>query len=133
MSKVQASQTQVAWALLSEASAAARLEVHRLSHLATRGMKVIEESEERDSIYQVAGDILMAIPPRMEALERHLDRLAYALSVAGTDHLRDRLPLSDRAQVDEATHQSRPFTPAEVSRSTARVATRFLIDSARNT
>ncbi len=93
-------------------------------------MTVIEDSEARDHIYQIAGDILLAFPRRMESLERNLDRLSYALSVLGTDHLRERLPMSDRAVVDEATHRSRPFTDSEFSRTTARVAARFLIETA---
>lgn len=125
----QASQTQVAWALLSEAGAAARLEVHRLQHLATRVMNLIEDSEARDEIYQVAGDILLVAPRRLQALESHLDRLSYALSVLGTDHLRERLPMSDRTMVDDATHRARPFAPSDVARSTARVAVRFLRES----
>lgn len=127
MSK-QASETQVAWALLSEATTAARLEVHRLRHLVARGMQIVDASDERDHIYQVAGDLLMTVPQRMDTLERHLDRLSYALSVLGADHLRDRLPMSDRALVDEATHKARPFTPAEIPRSAARVSHRFLAE-----
>lgn len=105
----------MSWALLAEACAAARLEVHRLRHLVTRGMDVIEDSEERDHIYQVAGDILMVAPRRMDVLEGHLDRLSYALSVLGAEELRDQVSLSDRALVDDATHKS-----------AARVAARFL-------
>lgn len=115
----QAGQTQVAWALLSEATAAARLEAHRLRHLVHRGMTLVDESPEKDHIYQVAGDLMMAVPRRLEALETHLDRLSYSLSVLGTDHLRERLPMSDRVLVDEAAHKSRPF-------SASRVADRFL-------
>jgi hypothetical protein len=116
----------VAWALLSEATSAARLETHRLRHLATRGTQLINESKARDHIHQVAGDLILSVPRRLEALETHLDRLSYALSVLGTDHLRERLPMSDRALVDEATHRAKPFSTAIVQRTTMRVADRYL-------
>ena len=126
MSDKSAGQTQVAWALLSEAASAARLEVHRIRHLTSRANKLVDDSEAKDHIYQVAGDLILTFPRRLEALETHLDRLSYALSVLGTDHLRDRLPMSDRALVDESTHKARPFTSPSLPRSTSRVARRYL-------
>jgi len=115
----QAGQTQVAWALLTEANAAARLEAHRIRHMTNRVLAMVEQSSAKEHIYQVAGDLVLAVPRRLESLETHLDRLSYALSVLGTDHLRERLPMSDRALVDEATHKGRPF-------SASRVAARYL-------
>ena len=122
----QAGQTQVAWALLSEATASARLEVHRIRHLMDRSMKLVDKSDAKDHIYQVAGDIILAAPRRLEALETDLDRLSYALSVLGVDHLRERLPMADRALVDEATHRSKPFGSPSLRSPAARVAARFL-------
>jgi hypothetical protein len=121
----QAGQTQVAWALLTEGTAQARLDAHRLRHLVTRVQSLVEQSDHKDQVYAVAGDILQLVPRRLDALETSLDRTSYALSVLGTDHLRDRLPITDRAIVDDATHKARPFhTPTAPS--AARVAERYL-------
>lgn len=130
MADKTAGQTQVAWALLSEGVSSARLRVHELRHLIQRGQKIVDSSPEKDHIYQVAGDLIMAAPNKIEALETDLDRLSYALSVLGTNHLRERLPMSDRAMVDQATHRARPFTTPSLERSTSRVAYRYLLRKA---
>lgn len=122
----QSSQTQVAWALLTEAAAEARLDAHRVRHLLQRAMTLVERSEAKEHIYEVAGDILQAAPRRMDKLETTLDRLTYALAVMGTDHLRDKLPMDDRALVDDAVHKARPFTHPNLSRATSRVALAYM-------
>lgn len=94
--------TEATWALLAEGVSAARLESHRLRHLLDRWAKMVDASEDRERFYAVAGDILTAVPDRLDRLDRHLDRTNYALTRLGEDHLRDHLPLSDRYQVDEA-------------------------------
>ena len=119
----QAAQTQVSWALLSEATASARLEAHRLRHLIERGQRIVDSSAAKDHIYQVAGDLMLAVPRRLDALDTDLDRLSYALSVLGADHLRDRLPMADRALVDDATHRPKP---PGTRPSASRVAARYL-------
>lgn len=125
MSDAKTAGSKATWALLAEGVASARLEAHRLHHLMTRAMKIVEKSPERDHIYQMAGDILLSAPRRMEALERHLDRLSYTLSVIGTDHLRDLLPMDDRAVVDSATAVAGVLAP-QFKKSSQRVADQWL-------
>jgi len=121
--------SQAAWALLTEGVTAARLEAHRLRHLMTRATTLVDKSEQREHLYQVAGDIVQGIPARLEALERNLDRTSYALSVLGTDHLRDVLPMTDRKVVDDATAHARPFGGGNRPVTSAqRVADRFMRD-----
>jgi hypothetical protein len=120
-----AASSQVAWALLTEGVTSARLETHRLRHLVTRAMKIVEASPAKEHIYEVAGDILQAVPTRLEALEADLDRTAYALTVIGKDHLRDRLSLADRKVVDDATEKSKPLFGPLLNRSAKRVADRW--------
>ena len=124
----QAKQTQVAWALLTEGASSARLETHRLRHLLDRALSLVDRSKDRDHIYQVAGDLILESPRRLETLETHLDRLSYALSVLGSDHLRERLPLSDKTLVDEATHRAKPFRASSLKETASRVASRYLDD-----
>ena len=122
----QAGQTQLAWALLTEGVAQARLDAHRLRHLLSRALKLVENSPAKEHLYEAAGDMITLAPRRMDALETALDRTSYALSVLGTDHLRDRLPIEDRAIVDDATHKARPFAAPQVSDAAERVASRYL-------
>lgn len=127
MGQKNAGSSQAAWALLTEGVTAARLEAHRLRHMVTRVLKLVEESPARDHLYEVAGDIIQAAPKRLEQLETDLDRTAYALAVLGEDHLRDRLPLSDRKVVDEAIEKAKPLFGPMLNRSAAgRVADRYL-------
>lgn len=124
--KREASSSQAAWALLSEGVSAARVDAHRLRNMATRVLKLVEASPAKEHLHEVAGDLIQAVPQRIESLERHLDRTSYALAVIGEDHLRDRLPLADRKVVDEATDKARPLFGPLLDRSAARVAARFL-------
>lgn len=94
--------SQAAWALITEGVAAARVEAHRLKHLINRGMKLVEESDHTDHLHQVAGDLIQGAPRRLEKLEMDLDRTSLALSLMGQKFLEARLPLHDKAMVDEA-------------------------------
>ena len=123
-----AASSQAAWALLTEGVTAARMEAHRLRLLLTRALTLCEKSKERDHLYEVAGDVIQAVPTRLENLERDLDRTSYALSVLGSDHLRDILPLADRKVVDDATEHAKPFGGGggRTRSSANRVAERYL-------
>lgn len=125
MARKEAGSSQAAWALLTEGVTSARLEAHRLRHLVTRALKLVENSPAKEHLYEVAGDILQATPKRLEALETDLDRTAYALSVIGEDHLRDRLPLADRKIVDESVEKAKPLFGPMLNRSALRVAERW--------
>ena len=109
--------SEVAWALLTEGTTAARLEAHRIRHLVNRAMRLVENSKHKEHIYEVAGDLIKGIPQRLTALEVDLDRTSYALTVLGEDFLRSRLDLSDRTQVDEAAKDSQPFGSRRVKSS----------------
>jgi len=103
---VKTASSQAAWALLTEGVVSARVEAHRLHHLINRAVSLVENSAEKAHIKQVAGDILMGVPRRLDQLERHLDRTALALSKMGAEFLEARLPISDKTEVDEAVQPS---------------------------
>ena len=115
--------SQVAWALLTEGVASARVEAHRLRHLVVRAQKLVQDSEQREHIHQVAGDILLAVPKRLDRLEITLDRTALALSKMGESFLEARLPFSDKVQVDEAIQ---PTFGGPMRKTTDRLAQRWL-------
>lgn len=115
--------SEVAWALLMEGITEARVELHRLKHLTTRCMKLVESSARRDHLYQVAGDIIQDVPKRISRIENVLDRTALALSGMGDKFLSARLPLSDKLKVEEATL---PAFGGSLQRSSKRVARIYL-------
>ncbi len=119
--------SQVSWALLTEGVTSARVDVHRLHLMLNRVLKLVEDSKEKEHIWQVAGDLLMAAPERIEDLETSLDRTAYALTVMGGDFLRGRLSLDDKFRVDLGT-TSHPRED-KVSQAT-KVAYRYMIAGA---
>ena len=119
MSAEKNANSQATWALLTESVSSARLNAYRLSHLVQRAMSLVEKSSHKDHLYQVAGDIIQGLPERLERLEGDLDRTSYTLSRLAEDSLRDRLPLADRALVDEALHKPK-------TASASRVGARFL-------
>lgn len=96
------STSEAAWALLTEGVLASRLETHRLRRMLNRALSLVEASKQKDHFYQIAGDLIVAMPDRMDILERTLDRTSLALSMMGEDFLSSRLPVNDRNMVEEA-------------------------------
>jgi len=94
--------SQAVWALLTEGVTRARLEAHRIQHMLDRGLLMVEQSEEKDHLYQMAGDVITGMPERLNALMVALDRTSLALSKMGEDFLSSRLPLSEKNLVEEA-------------------------------
>lgn len=94
--------SQVAWSLLTEGVTSARIEVHRLQHILGRLLRMVEESEYRDRLYQYAGDAISDVPRRVQKLEIVLDRTALALANMGESFLSSRLPFSEKMLVEEA-------------------------------
>lgn len=93
--------SQAAWALITEGVTQARLDTHRLRHLVNRAGKLISSSDQKEHLFEVAGDIIIAAPERMDALEQVLDRTALALVKMGESYLGARLPLSEKQLVEE--------------------------------
>lgn len=122
MTQKEAGSSQAAWALLTEGVASARVEAHRLRNHVSRVLKLVEASPAKEHLYEVAGDLILAVPKRLEALEMDLDRTSYALAVLGEDTLRDQLPLSDRKLVDEAVERAKPIFGPGLTKATSRVA-----------
>jgi len=118
--------SQAAWALLTEGVTRARIEAHRLEHLIGRGLKMAEQSPEREHIYQVAGDIIVGLPNRLNALKMSLDRTGLALSRMGVDFLESRLPLSEKVLVDEAVQSAFGKAHPRYSDLITKVADRYL-------
>lgn len=94
--------SEAGWALIMEAVSDARVGTHRLRHLCDRATKLVESSDHKDHLYEVAGDIVQGIPKMITHLEGSLDKASYAMSKLGEEYLRNRLPISDRAEVDDA-------------------------------
>lgn len=119
--------SQAGWALITGGVNAARVEAHRLHQLLNKVLTLVEESSEREHLYQVAGDLIVGLPKCVETLEEQLDETSYALSVMGKDHLKDRLPLSRRNVVDQTVEGARAFGAPMPRTSAERVLERFLV------
>lgn len=133
--KTASTGTPLAWSLLTEGATNASLEAHRLRQMVNRMLVLVEASEKRDHLYEVAGDIITDFPRHLQHLERHLDRLNYALASVGKKQLRDRIPLTDRYKVDYAMQDAAfplvsdeaqsPFPPPKPETTAQRVARRY--------
>ena len=112
--------SQAAWALLTEGVTSARIEGHRIRHLVNRLLAVVNASapEDKERLFATFGDVLVALPSRLDQLEAVLDKTSYALIKMGDEFMRPRLPLSDRTEVDEAIHAVQPFSSAQSKGST---------------
>lgn len=116
------SSSEASWALITEGVTASRLEAHRVRHYVNRGLKLADESPEREHIYQVAGDILTNLPERLTRLEILLDRTALALTKMGEDFLGARLPFSEKQLVEDSIEPAGGFRKGHVEE----VASRWL-------
>jgi len=89
-------------------------------------LKLVESSPEKEHLYQVAGDIIVNFPKRLEILEEQLDEINYALSLMGKDHLRERLPITRRNRVDETVEGTSSFSAPMLRQTTQRVLERHM-------
>ncbi len=94
--------SQAAWALIMEGVTQARLESHRLRHLVNRTLSLVESSKQKEHLYQVAGDVIVGCPSRLDGLDLALDRTALALAKMGETYLEARLPFSEKQLVEDA-------------------------------
>lgn len=119
--------SQAAWALLTEGVTSARLEAHRLQHLVNRASQLVEGSSEKEHLYEVAGDVIVSLPDRLERLILDLDRTGLALSLMGQDFLSSRLPLADKTLVEEAVSSAfGKSLPKHSHEMVQRIARRYL-------
>lgn len=126
MSISRSAGSQAGWALITGGVSAARVEAHRLHQLLSKILKLVESSPAKEHLYQVAGDIIVDFPRRLENLEGQLDEVNYALSVMGKDHLRERLPLTRRNRVDETVEGARAFGVPMMRQTAERVLERHI-------
>lgn len=126
MSISRSAGSQAGWALITGGVSAARVEAHRLHQLLTKVLKLVETSPVKEHLYQVAGDIIVDFPKRLEMLEAQLDEINYALSLMGKDHLRERLPLTRRNRVDETVEGAQAFGAPMLRMTAKRVLHRHL-------
>jgi hypothetical protein len=118
--------SQAGWALISGGVNAARVEAHRLHQLVEKVLRLVENSSEKEHLFQVAGDLIVSVPKRIERIEQQLDETSYALSIMGKEHLKDRLPISQRSLVEETVEGVPAFGVSMHRDSTARVLKRYL-------
>lgn len=118
--------SQAGWALITGGVSAARVEAHRLHQLLSKVLKLVETSSQKEHLYQVAGDLIVDFPKRLELLEQQLDELNYALSVMGKDHLKERLPITRRNRVDETVEGARAFGGPMLRQTAERVLKRHM-------
>jgi hypothetical protein len=86
---------------------------------------LVEGSEEKEHLYEVAGDIIAALPEGLTGLASELDATSYALSLMGQDFLKDRLPISDKKEIEDAVESVSMDSPNPES-TVKKVASRYL-------
>lgn len=99
--KKQAIDNQIVLATLNEGVSAAKVEATRLKNLITKALKLVEKSSQKENLYKEAGDIIVALPKRLQYLETYLDKTLYALALVSSDHLKSHIPQEDRHSLEE--------------------------------
>lgn len=126
MSSQEKEASQAGWALITGGVNAARVDAHRIHHLLNKVLKLVESSPEKEHIYQVAGDVIIAMPALLDRLESQLDETGYALACMGKEHLKERLPISERNRVDITVEGAPTFGVPSLHSSAKRVAEQYL-------
>ena len=127
MSKSKTAGSQATWALLTEGVTRARLDSHRIRHMINRALKLVEDSEDKEHLYQIAGDIIEGISERMDQLDASLDRTGLALSRIGEEFLSARLTLTDKNLVDEAISSAFGSHQEKESEASERIVSKYLV------
>ena len=119
------------YALIAGGVNRARVDAGRLRKMLAKIQRLVDSSKERDHLYQVAGDILLAFPASLQRLESQLDETIYALTLMGADHLKDHLDLSSRARVDQTLDDKGLYPSPHFRESSQRVAHAYLAKKMR--
>ena len=118
------------WSVVSGGVSSARVSLHKAQHLVKRALELVEASDQREHLYQVAGDVIQSLPTMLASIGKDLDKTIYAISVLGKDSLKSQISASDREDVDVALESvgDPPDDPKKAS--ALRVAKRALsVDS----
>jgi len=124
------SNSQTEWALLARSVGSCRLELHRLRKLADAALHLVEESAHREHFYQVAGDIIVAIPDVLGKAEQQMDETCYALASIGKEDLKETMALPPRMRVDKALEDAPDLKGSQ--KISSEVADRYLSSTTRN-
>lgn len=100
---MKSASSQASWALLASEVTAARVCTHRLHALLQRALDLVDESTKKEEIYSAAGDLIMGVPKNISDLENALDKASYTISKMGITFLDGRIPLEDKAEIEEAS------------------------------
>ena len=96
--KAQAEQ----WTLVNSNVADAKLQAHHLRQLLVRVRGLVESSDHKDHLYQVAGDLMSSIPETFEKLEARLDEAQLALAYMGRKQLNNKVSPEASARIERA-------------------------------
>lgn len=97
------SQLEIFKVLLTKDVAQATTYLYKLQQAIKRVVNIIDnlDEEQKEKVYQVAGDLLTNIPKYSNDLDMILSKIMYALNIIWRKELRVSLPFSDRSEVEE--------------------------------
>lgn len=95
-------QAETQWALVASNIADAKLQAHHLRQLLARVKSLVESSDAKEHLYQVAGDLITSIPETFERLETQIDEAQLALAYMGRKQLRDKVSPEAKARIERA-------------------------------
>jgi hypothetical protein len=62
----------------------------------------VRDSDEKEALYEAAGDLIQGVPARLDALLRSLDQTFLAVSQMSAEEVNGHLSLADRKEVEQA-------------------------------
>lgn len=95
------SNRQVQIAAVMASTSEARVELHRLSQKLHKALRMVDESERRDHLYKMAGDLIESIPGDLDKLSSLINKANLALSSLNVEFDSD-LSMDDRSFVEDS-------------------------------
>jgi hypothetical protein len=84
------------WALIMRELSDARVRANKLDTIAKRVLKLVEKSQNKQHLYECAGDLILSAPDQITGLESSLDRLSYMFMDEYMDDLKWSMKTDDR-------------------------------------
>lgn len=88
--------------LLVSNTSDAILELQSLKELLFRAQELVENSKEKEHLFEVAGDIINEVPESLERLEYLLDKILFTLNVSLKKETSPKISPADKDKIEKA-------------------------------
>jgi hypothetical protein len=99
-------------------------ELYKLQLYVKRILQLIEnlDEKEKEKIYQVAGDLVDAVPNSLRKMDILLSKILYALNIIWRKELKVSLPFDERSEVENLITPSKEVDIGKIKKTAKKIA-----------